>query len=63
MTVHKPQGITVSQAILNISSRDFSPGITYVAVSYEDNAETYILCLENPSALAKPWSGLREFPR
>ncbi|KAN0079069.1 hypothetical protein V8E54_005582 [Elaphomyces granulatus] len=29
----KAQGITVSRAVLNISSRDFTPGLTYVAVS------------------------------
>jgi ATP-dependent DNA helicase PIF1 len=33
ITVHKAQGITVEQAVLNITDRDFAPGLTYVAVS------------------------------
>ncbi|KAF7137061.1 hypothetical protein CNMCM5793_006912 [Aspergillus hiratsukae] len=33
ITVHESQGMTVSQAVLDISKRDFTPGIRYVAVS------------------------------
>jgi ATP-dependent DNA helicase PIF1 len=33
ITVHKAQGITVPRAVFNIVQRDFSPGLTYVAVS------------------------------
>ena len=33
ITVHKAQGITVDQAVLNISERAHTPGINYVAVS------------------------------
>ncbi|OXV07313.1 hypothetical protein Egran_04923 [Elaphomyces granulatus] len=33
ITVHKAQGITVEQAVLNITDRDFAPGLTYVATS------------------------------
>ncbi|EED13562.1 conserved hypothetical protein [Talaromyces stipitatus ATCC 10500] len=33
MTVHKAQGITVDQAVLNITNRDFALGLTYVALS------------------------------
>jgi ATP-dependent DNA helicase PIF1 len=33
ITVHKAQGITVERAVLNLSSRDFVPGLSYVAVS------------------------------
>jgi ATP-dependent DNA helicase PIF1 len=33
ITVHKSQGITVPCALLNISDRDFAPGLTYVAIS------------------------------
>jgi ATP-dependent exoDNAse (exonuclease V) alpha subunit len=31
--VHKAQGMTVHQAVLNISRKDFSLGLSYVAVS------------------------------
>jgi hypothetical protein len=33
ITVHKSQGMTVHQAVLNISRKDFSLGLSYVAVS------------------------------
>jgi ATP-dependent DNA helicase PIF1 len=33
ITVHKSQGITVDRAVLDISHKEFSPGLTYVAVS------------------------------
>lgn len=33
ITVHKSQGATLSQVVLNIANRDFTPGLTYVAVS------------------------------
>lgn len=33
ITVHKSQGISVDKAVLNISERDFQPGLSYVAVS------------------------------
>jgi ATP-dependent exoDNAse (exonuclease V) alpha subunit len=33
ITVHKAQGMTVHQAVLNISRKDFSLGLSYVAVS------------------------------
>lgn len=33
ITVHKSQGITVDQAVLNISAKEFSVGLSYVAVS------------------------------
>ena len=33
ITVHKAQGISVKRAVLNIANRDFTPGLTYVAVS------------------------------
>ena len=33
ITVHKAQGMTVEKAVLNLSSRDFVPGLSYVAVS------------------------------
>ena len=33
MTVHKAQGLTVTEAVLDICRRDFSAGLTYVAVS------------------------------
>jgi hypothetical protein len=33
ITVHKSQGLTLNHAILNITDKDFSPGLTYVAVS------------------------------
>jgi ATP-dependent DNA helicase PIF1 len=32
ITVHKVQGITVPRAVLNITARDFAPGLTYVTV-------------------------------
>ena len=32
ITVHKSQGLTVKRAVLNIADRDFTPGLTYVAV-------------------------------
>lgn len=34
MEIHKAQGSIVSRAVLNISGREFSPGLTYVAVSH-----------------------------
>jgi ATP-dependent exoDNAse (exonuclease V) alpha subunit len=33
ITIHKAQGLTVKRAVLNIANRDFTPGLTYVAVS------------------------------
>jgi len=33
VTVHKSQGVTVEQAVLNISETEFTPSLTYVAVS------------------------------
>src|ERR1700704_1451771 len=33
VTVHKAQGMTVDQAVLNIARKDFVVGLTYVAVS------------------------------
>jgi ATP-dependent exoDNAse (exonuclease V) alpha subunit len=33
ITVHKSQGLTLNDAVLNITDKDFSPGLTYVAVS------------------------------
>jgi ATP-dependent DNA helicase PIF1 len=33
ITVHKSQGLTVPMAVFNITARDFTPGLTYVAIS------------------------------
>jgi ATP-dependent DNA helicase PIF1 len=33
MTVHKSQGLSIDKAVLNITDREFVPGLTYVAVS------------------------------
>ena len=33
ITVHKSQGATLDQAVVDISVKDFQPGLTYVAVS------------------------------
>ena len=33
ITVHKSQGMTVEKAVVDISERDFQPGLSYVAVS------------------------------
>jgi len=33
ITVHKSQGLSLDKAVLNIAKKDFSPGLTYVAVS------------------------------
>ncbi|KAL2166384.1 hypothetical protein VTG60DRAFT_2813 [Thermothelomyces hinnuleus] len=33
ITVHKSQGATLDRAVLDISDKDFQPGLTYVAVS------------------------------
>jgi len=33
ITVHKSQGATLDQAVVDISCKDFQPGLTYVAVS------------------------------
>lgn len=33
ITTHKSQGMTVDRAVLDISGNDFTPGLTYVAVS------------------------------
>jgi ATP-dependent exoDNAse (exonuclease V) alpha subunit len=33
ITVHKSQGLTVSRAVLDISEKDFSSGLTYVVIS------------------------------
>ena len=33
ITVHKAQGITVDRAVLNLTERDFTAGLSYVAVS------------------------------
>jgi hypothetical protein len=33
ITVHKSQGISLDQAVLNITDKEFAPGLTYVAVS------------------------------
>ncbi|OXV07665.1 hypothetical protein Egran_04570 [Elaphomyces granulatus] len=33
ITIHKAQGMTVPMAVFNITARDFTPGLTYVAIS------------------------------
>ena len=33
ITVHKSQGLTVPMAVFNITARDFTPGLTYIAIS------------------------------
>ena len=33
ITIHKSQGATLDQAVVDISCKDFQPGLTYVAVS------------------------------
>ncbi|XTI95871.1 hypothetical protein V2W45_1337021 [Cenococcum geophilum] len=33
ITIHKSQGLTLDRAVLGISERDLSPGLSYVAVS------------------------------
>ena len=33
ITVHKSQGMTVDRAVLDVSARDFQPGLSYVNVS------------------------------
>jgi hypothetical protein len=33
ITVHKSQGLSIDKAVLNITDREFVPGLTYVAVS------------------------------
>jgi ATP-dependent exoDNAse (exonuclease V) alpha subunit len=33
ITVHKSQGATLDRAVVDISCKDFQPGLTYVAVS------------------------------
>lgn len=33
ITIHKAQGLTLPSAVLNLSDKDFTPGLSYVAVS------------------------------
>ena len=33
ITVHKSQGLTLDKAVLDISGKDHTPGLTYVAIS------------------------------
>jgi hypothetical protein len=33
ITIHKAQGMTLQRAVLNVTDRDFVPGLSYVAVS------------------------------
>ena len=33
MTVHKAQGLTLKQVVLNLERKDHSPGLSYVAIS------------------------------
>ena len=33
ITIHKSQGLTLPQVVLNLSEADFTPGLTYVAIS------------------------------
>jgi len=32
ITVHKSQGMTVDKAMLNLTGKDFAPGLAYVGV-------------------------------
>lgn len=62
MEIHKAQGSIVSRAVLNISGREFSPGLTYVAVShvktlkgilFEEAFNFDLLLVINPSLSVK----------
>lgn len=33
VTVHKSQGLTLDQVVIDLEERDFSPGLAYVAIS------------------------------
>jgi ATP-dependent exoDNAse (exonuclease V) alpha subunit len=33
ITVHKPQGLTLDRAMIDISKKDFAVGLTYVTIS------------------------------
>lgn len=50
ITVHKSQGATLDQAVLNIATRQFTAGLTYVAVSRVKKLEG--LMFEAPFTLA-----------
>ena len=33
ITIHKSQGLTLDKVVMDIADKDFTPGLTYVAVS------------------------------
>ena len=33
ITIHKSQGLSLDRAVLDLSEKDFTPGLTYVAIS------------------------------
>ena len=46
ITVHKSQGLTLDKVVLDISTKDHTLGLTYVAISSVRTIQG--LCLKNP---------------
>ncbi|KAG5972380.1 hypothetical protein E4U58_006660 [Claviceps cyperi] len=47
ITVHKSQGTTLDRAVVDVSAKDFSPGLSYVAVSRVKTLDG-IMCHDHP---------------
>jgi ATP-dependent DNA helicase PIF1 len=52
ITVHKAQGLTLKQVVLNLERKDHSPGLSYVAVSRVKKLSSIIL-FETPFDLSR----------
>ena len=39
MTIHKSQGLTLTKGIVDLGEKDFSPGLSFVAISHVKSLE------------------------
>jgi ATP-dependent exoDNAse (exonuclease V) alpha subunit len=53
VTVHKSQGLTLDKAVIDLHEQDFSPGLTYVAISWVKKASGLLFKPSGNSQLQK----------